>query len=164
ITGLSNSISRAVIMITVYELTELFSSRKYLLRALAISALITTLFNPAAPFQIGFQLSYSAVTAICFLYPRMKGLLRVRSALMEYIWNGLSLSICCQAATAPLAYLYFGTFPRYFMITNLAAIPITGIVMYTIPVALCLKPLRPVLFWSLSLLNRLIHTVAGMGT
>ena len=162
VTGLGNSISRAVTMITVYELTGVMQSKKDLLRALAVSAFITTLLNPSAPFQIGFQLSYSSVLATRFLFPRMKNLMQTRSGLLEAIWNTLAMSVCCQAATAPLSLLYFGTLPRYFMITNLLAIPITGIVMYTIPVALCLKSLRPILFWCLSLLNRIIHIVAGI--
>ena len=141
ISGMSKSILRAVIMISVYELSDLFGSRRDLLRALSISALITTIYDPEAPFQIGFQLSYGAMSAICFLYPKIKALLECRSALMEKIWNTVAMSLSCQAATAPLVALYFGTFPKYFLITNFVAIPLTSAAIYLAPEALITKNL-----------------------
>ena len=169
ISGMSNSILRAVIMITVYEAGELFDSDRNLLRALAISAFITTLWQPDAPFQIGFQLSYGAMAAICFIYPAVKSLLECRSALMEKVWNTVALSISCQAATAPLVWLYFGTFPRYFMITNFVAIPLTGASIYLAPIALVTKNLpflgdfsQAALHLSLRLLRTAIGIIAGL--
>ena len=51
----------------------------------------------------------------------------------RWIWNTVTLSIACQITTAPLAYMYFGTFPLYFMLTNLLTLPLTGLL---IPAAL----------------------------
>ena len=169
ISGRSNSILRAVIMITVYETGELLDSRRDLLRALAISAFITTLANPDAPFQIGFQLSYGAMAGICLIYPRLKQLLECRSAILERIWNVTALSLSCQAATAPLVLLYFGTFPRYFMITNFVAIPLTSAAIYLTPLALITKNL-PVagdvlgsaLHGTLAMLRTVIGIIAGL--
>ncbi|MBO4557584.1 MAG: ComEC/Rec2 family competence protein [Bacteroidales bacterium] len=141
VSGMSNSIMRAAIMITVYEIGEIAGSRRDLLRALAVSALIITLLDPSAPFQIGFQLSFGAMAAIRFIYPPLKSILETRSVIMEKLWNTVALSISCQAATAPLVLLYFGTFPKYFLITNLVAIPITTAGMYIAPLALVTKNL-----------------------
>lgn len=169
VSGMSNSILRAVIMISVYEAGELFDSERSLLRALAISAFLTTLWQPDAPFQIGFQLSYGAMAAICFIFPAVKGLLECRSALMEKVWNTVALSLSCQAATAPLVLLYFGTFPKYFMITNFVAIPLTASAIYLTPVALITKNLplagdflQTLLQLSLKLLRTAIHIIAGL--
>lgn len=169
ITGMSNSILRAVIMITVYEAGDLMDSRRDLLRALAISAFIITLTNPDAPFQIGFQLSFSAMAAICFVYPRVKALLQCRTAIMEKVWNVTALSISCQAATAPLVLLYFGTFPKYFMVTNFVAIPLTSASIYLTPIALITRNLPVVgdfsqaaLHMSLNLLRTAVSIIAGL--
>ena len=169
VSGMSNSILRAVIMITVYEAGELMDSRRDLLRALAISALIITLANPDAPFQIGFQLSYGAMTAICFIYPRVKSLLECRTAIMEKVWNVTALSISCQAATAPLVLLYFGTFPRYFIVTNFVAIPLTSASIYLTPIALITRNLpfvgdfsQAALHLSLNLLRTAVSIIAGL--
>ena len=169
ITGLSTSILRAVIMITIYEAGELAGSRRNLIRALAISALISTLANPNAPFQIGFQLSYGAMTGIGLVYPRLKSILECRSALMEKVWNTVALSLSCQAVTAPLVWLYFGTFPRYFLITNFVAIPLTSAAIYLTPLTLLTKNLpvagdflTSTLRLSLSLLKTVIGIIAGL--
>ena len=39
------------------------------------------------------------------------------------------MTISCQLFTAPLAWHYFHTFPRHFLLTNLLALPLTGILM-----------------------------------
>ncbi len=162
ITGLSSSILRAVIMITVYETSEMLGSRRNLLRALAISAFITTLFNPDAPFQIGFQLSYGAMAAIHLIFPKINSLLQCRSSILQKIWDTVSLSISCQLFTAPLVWLYFGTFPRYFMITNLLAIPLTSFCIYLTPVALLTKNLPVAGDFSMWLLSRTLHLMCSI--
>lgn len=130
ISGMSNSICRAVIMITVYELSQFTSGEKEGPSALSVSAIIITLIHPEAPREIGFQLSYCAVISIYTLYPRLKQLLNARTRVLKYVWNSLSISISCQLTTGVIAYLYFGTFPFYFMITNLLAIPLVGLSLY----------------------------------
>ncbi len=169
VSGLSSSICRAVTMITVYEICGVLKSDRNMLRSLAISALLICLFNPDAPFGIGFQLSFSAVTGIYFLYPRIKALLNYRSRLLGYIWNTLALSISCQAATAPLAYLYFGSFPRYFMVTNLLAIPLSSAAMWLMPITIAARnipfigvPGSKILLGIFQTLNTVISIIASL--
>ncbi len=45
------------------------------------------------------------------------------------IWNSAALSISCQLLTAPVVWLHFGTFPQYFLLTNLIAMPLTTALM-----------------------------------
>lgn len=58
---------------------------------------------------------------------------------MGRIWNIAALSISCQAFTAPVVWYHFGTFPQYFMLTNLLAIPLTTITMVTSVAAVALS-------------------------
>ena len=169
VSGLSSSICRAVTMISVYEACSVLGADRNMLRSLAISALLICLFNPDAPFGIGFQLSYSAVAGIYFLFPRMKSLLDCRSPLLGYIWNTLCLSISCQAATAPLALLYFGSFPKYFMVTNLLAIPLSSAAMWVLPITVAARnipfigvPGGWILLGILKTLNRVVSIIASM--
>lgn len=188
ITGLSASISRAVLMITFYELSGLLSGDRDGLSALAGSAFLLTLFRPEAPRDIGFQLSYSAVLSILLLHPRLSRLLHTRSRLLTRIWELLSVSLCCQATCGVLAWIYFGTFPRYFLLTTLLAIPLATAVMYAIaasvatsalaslsagilptilsPVSTALTSLssatNTALTWLLHLLNTLIRLIASL--
>lgn len=136
VSGLSPSISRAVVMITVYEISSFITAGKNGLSSLAASALLTTLFSPESPRNIGFQLSYSAVLAIHTIHPRLNGLLDTKSRLLKAVWGSLSIAISCQATCGVLGWFYFGTFPRYFLLTNLMAVPLATLVMYLI--AACL--------------------------
>jgi predicted membrane metal-binding protein len=46
------------------------------------------------------------------------------------------MSISCQLTTGPIAYAFFGTFPKYFILTNLLAAPLAGIIIpYSLAVA-----------------------------
>lgn len=39
------------------------------------------------------------------------------------------MSIACQLTTGPLAWIYFGSFPQYFILTNLLALPLVGLII-----------------------------------
>ena len=88
---------------------------------------------------------------------------------MDKLWNATSLTLSCQAATAPLVWLYFGAFPRYFLITNFVAIPLTSAAIYLTPLALATKNLpvagdflASALRLSLSLLKAVIGIIADL--
>lgn len=146
------------------------------LSALAGSALLLMLFRPESPRDIGFQLSYTAVLSILLLHPRLSGLLQTRSRLLRRVWELLSVSLCCQATCGVLAWLYFGSFPRYFLLTTLLAIPLTTLILYTSAATFAaagLSALLPMLVpissriiealhWLLHLLNTLIRLIAEL--
>ena len=80
------------------------------------------------------------MAGIAYIFPWLKGLWakpndaqtaagRIMVRAMRWIWNSTTLSISCQITTGPLAYIYFGTFPAHFMLTNLLALPLTGILI-----------------------------------
>ena len=135
ITGLSASISRAVLMISFYEISGFLSGDRDSLAALAGSAVCLLLVDPEVPRDIGFQLSYTAVLSILLFHPWLRRRLHTRSRLLRKIWELLSVSLCCQATCGVLAWVYFGSFPRYFLLTALLAIPLTTAVMYAIAAA-----------------------------
>lgn len=51
------------------------------------------------------------------------------SAAPRKIWDAAALTISCQVFTGPLAWWKFGTFPKYFLLTNLLSLPLTSVVM-----------------------------------
>lgn len=51
------------------------------------------------------------------------------SATPRKIWYAAALTISCQVFTGPLAWWKFGTFPKYFLLTNLLSLPLTSAVM-----------------------------------
>ena len=121
-TGASPSMVRAFLFITIRELSHLAGREPAPLSVLALALSIQLVLHPAVLRSVGFQLSYAAMLGIFLLFP---------------------LSLACQAFTAPLAWLYFKAFPRYFLVTNLLAIPLTTCLVPTALITLVSHPLIP---------------------
>ena len=154
-TGANDSLVRAFIFIVLGETARLTGRYNGLGQIMLASMIIQLIIFPQAIRAVGFQLSYAAIAGIAFIFPWLKGfwdraetLFRTNgdetnndkktgslmiSRPMRWIWNSAALSISCQITTGPLAYIYFGTFPMHFMLTNILALPLTGIL---IPAAL----------------------------
>ena len=135
-TGASPSITRAFLFISINETGKVLGRERdpsgVFLGALTVQLAI----NPAAITTVGFQLSYLAMAGIFFIYPALERLYPEpgggplgKADPLRRIWKAAVMSVSCQAATAPLAWHYFHSFPRYFIITNLVALPVTSAVM-----------------------------------
>ena len=135
ITGLSPSVMRASTMFTIFVIGENINRKPNSYNSLAASALFLLLFNPNNLFEVGFQLSYSAVFGILFLQPKLSKLITVNNKLLKFFWTLLTISIAAQIATFPITTFYFNQFPTYFWITNLFIIPA---VMILIPLGILL--------------------------
>lgn len=134
-TGAGASIVRAFLFILLGETAKSIGRFKSTGTILMASLLIHLTVTPEAIRDVGFQLSYAAMAGIAFIFPPLQrfwpeedGKSRVKGPL-KWIWNTAALSISCQITTGPLAYLHFGTFPVYFLLTNLIALPLTGIMI-----------------------------------
>ena len=135
-TGAGASIVRAFIFIVIGECIRL-SGRQSILRNTVMTALIIHLaIMPSAIKETGFQLSYAAILGIAFIFPWMQGFWpgdrhedAWHTRCVRWIWDSAAMSISCQIATAPLAFMYFGTFPTQFILTNLIALPLTGVII-----------------------------------
>ena len=98
--------------------------------SLAGSAFFLLLINPNNLFEVGFQLSYSAVFGIVFLQPKFEKLVIIKYKIPRFFWQLLTVSVAAQIATFPFTIYYFNQFPTYFWISNLFVIPV---VMVLIP-------------------------------
>ena len=132
-TGASPSIIRAFLFISIGETGKLLGRERDPLRVFLAALTIQLGLKPEVVTTTGFQLSYLAVLGICTVFPfldRMypEGGLGHLDPLRK-IWRAAALSVSCQVFTAPLVWVTFHTFPRYFLITNLIALPLTSAVM-----------------------------------
>ena len=129
-TGASPSITRAFLFILIGEAASLSGRRTKASKVFATALLLQLLISTESIRSVGFQLSYSAVAGIVIFYRRLSEWFpRVRKAplasLMKRIWDMAVLTLCCQVFTAPLAWYRFHSFPQFFLLTNLMAIPLT---------------------------------------
>lgn len=131
ITGFSPSTNRAAIMFSFMALGGIFERQTNTYNTLAASAFLLIFTNPFVITKVGFQLSYLAVLGIITFQPPLAKLLVFKNKLASYIWGIITVSLAAQLATAPLSIYYFNQFPNFFLLTNLVAIPLTSIILYT---------------------------------
>lgn len=131
-TGASPSIVRAFLFILIATLAHCLGRKMTLARTLFTALAIQLLARPQSILSPGFQLSYMAVLGIAVLFRPLRGLYpsaEKRRGPVGKIWDMMALSISCQIFTAPVAWLRFHSFPEYFLLTNLLAIPCTNVLM-----------------------------------
>lgn len=129
-TGAGASIVRAFLFICIRETAGICPERKSDPgRTLLCALTIQLALSPASIASIGFQLSYLAMAGITFILPWMQSWYPPSKDPVRKLWDTAALSISCQITTAPLAWWYFRTFPQYFLITNIIAMPLCSAVM-----------------------------------
>ena len=132
-TGAGPSIVRAFLFILIGEICTLSGRRRKPSRILCLALLVQLILDPGVIRSLGFQLSYLAMAGIVLLYPVLEKWYPQGSNLnpLRKIWQMAAISISCQVFTGPLAWKVFGTFPRHFLLTNLMAIPLVTVLMWT---------------------------------
>lgn len=131
-TGASPSLVRAFLFIVINETARLMHRHVPPVHVLCIALMIQLALTPAVISSIGFQMSYLAMAGIFLIYPHLKAWYPGSESgidLPRKIWNTAALTLSCQILTGPLAWLRFRTFPLYFLITNLFALPVTSLLM-----------------------------------
>ena len=126
-TGAGPSIVRAFLFITLNETLRLLPGRRREPLSILCAALTMQLaFNPMVIKSVGFQLSYLSMLGIFLFFPVLDSWYPPsgRMDLVRRIWSSAALSISCQLLTAPLAWKYFHSFPKYFLLTNIIALPL----------------------------------------
>lgn len=131
ITGLSPSVVRACIMATFVGTATLLNRHNTALNALCGSAVMILLFAPMQLFDIGFQLSYTAVAGILLMSPYLDIAYRLewRNAIAQYISGIVAVSLSAQIATIPLAAYYFHYIPLWGLLSNLLLTPLLPLVV-----------------------------------
>lgn len=158
-TGAGPSIVRAFLFITLNEISRLQPHRKKDALAILCTALLVQLcISPSVIGSIGFQLSYLAMLGIFIASPVLESWYPEGSRIdpMHKIWSSMALTVSCQLFTAPLVWVTFHTFPKYFLLTNLIALPLTEALMACSAATLSLDALG----WCPEMLKGLVDSLA----
>lgn len=133
VTGAAVPVTRAFVMASVALLGRAMEKPVDTLNTLGVAAIALLMMRPAALFEVGFQLSFSAVAALATLTPL--GLLAIRRIVPERIlsrrgvkWS-VEMTLASAAATlgtAPVLLVHFGRVPLAGLALNLLAIPLTA--------------------------------------
>jgi len=118
VTGMPPSVQRATLMCIVFVIAEAFGRKQSSMNTLAISALLILVFDPHALYDVGFQLSFLAMSGIFLLYEPIEVIWKPSNFLLKYVWQITAMSFAAQLATFPLSLYYFHQFPFYFWLVN----------------------------------------------
>ena len=168
IAGLAPSVIRSVTMFSFVAIGSHLRRSVNIYHTLLVSILLILLVEPSFLFDVGFQLSYTAVFFIIWLQPLLAALWNPKNKFSKYIWDILTVSFAAQIGTLPLSIYYFHQFPGLFFITNLLIIPMLSIIMALGVVVMILAAfniipvfLSQLLEWTIYYLNKIINTIAS---
>lgn len=133
LTGLTPSVVRAVLMVTIAEIGRMAYRRPFSLNTIAAAAFIILIVRPLDLFSVSFQLSFAATTAIVIVARKAEHYIHSREwdftkkgRIVSWIAGTIIISIAAQIGTLPLTMFYFGQMSNYFLLTNLIVLPLAA--------------------------------------
>lgn len=173
VAGAPPSMVRAFLFIALAEGASLLGRKKDLKRSLCGALTLQLAASPSVILSTGFQLSYLAMTGIAVLYPVLDSWFPAGSGgpgnPVRRLWQMMAVSISCQLFTGPLAWLRFGTWPKYFLLSNLLALPLLSLLLplsvltvLLFNAGLCPGFLPGLVDGMCTLLYRLLELIAGL--
>ena len=118
VTGGSPSVLRAAVMFSCFLIGKAIRKESSIWNVLSATAFGLLLVNPWYLFDLGFQLSFSAVAGIVFFYPRLYKQVPVMHKFLEGPIKVLLVGVAAQLGTLPLSLYYFHQFPCYFWLAG----------------------------------------------
>ena len=168
LTGMSTSVVRSAIMLTVYALLAIGHRQKMSVNTLAFTAIVMLLVSPQALFDVGFQMSFMAVFSILLFTPLFyrpfSSEYLMTHRLVKWLWGMVAVSIAAQIGVAPLIAYYFERFSCFFLLTNFIVIPAATLILYLSLTTLLIPSIGVVLASIVGLLNTTllyISTIPG---
>jgi competence protein ComEC len=151
ISGASVATQRAFLMTAVFLVAVMLDRPALTLRNVLIAALLILTLRPESLFNVSFQMSFAAATALIATYERLRGLnplgglgaglsgpagvvARAGVGLLRYAGGIGMTTMIAGLAVAPIAAFHFHTYTSYSLIGNVAAMPVVG--LWVMPAAL----------------------------
>jgi len=128
--GAAPSILRSAVMFSFIILGEALNRKSSIYNTLAASAFCLLAWNPFMLWDVGFQLSYAAVLSIVIFMRPIYYLIYIKNKALDKLWEMTAITMAAQLLTLPFVVYTFHQFPLLFFITNLAAVPLSTIILY----------------------------------
>ncbi|HEY9661809.1 MAG TPA: ComEC/Rec2 family competence protein, partial [Allocoleopsis sp.] len=129
IAGGQPSILRATVMFTFILVGKAIGRKNSIFNSIAGSAFLLLCIDPFSIFDAGFQLSYAAVLSIILFYKPIYHAISFQNKLVNNGWKLVSVTLAAQLLTFPVSLYHFHQFPVYFLLSNLVAVPLSGIIL-----------------------------------
>lgn len=124
--GAQPSVLRSAIMFTVIAIGQLASRKGSIYNTMALSAFVLLCINPFWLWDVGFQLSYTAVLSIVVFFQPIYNWFYLRNKLIDFFWKLTAVTIAAQLLTLPISIYHFHQMPLLFLLTNFIAVPLSS--------------------------------------
>lgn len=105
------------------------------------SAFLLLFLQPEWIFHVGFQLSYLAVLSIQLFQNFFKRLIYSPYKVLKPAEDLVAITLAAQILTLPVCCYYFKQLPLHLLFSNMIAIPLSTILIYTLLLLLILHPI-----------------------
>lgn len=164
--GMSVSVVRSAVMLTVYGLLSLGHREKMSVNVLAFTAILMLLWQPTWLFDIGFQLSFMAVWAILLFVPLLEDIFPASTLMthrwLKWSWGMVAVSCAAQLGVAPLIAYYFGRFATYFLFANFVVVPAAFVIIWLSLVSLAVPALAYLLLYIVKFLHVALYRITAL--
>jgi len=159
--GAQPSVVRAAVMGVVGLFGQMLGRRQAGVNSLALTAALMSLFNPWLPWDIGFQLSFTATLGLTwFADPFQQGFRRLVEGRLPESWAGwivkpvseyILFTLAAQVASFPISAVHFGRLSVTSLLSNLLILPPQPLIMIlgglTAVTGVIFPPLGQLLGW-----------------
>jgi competence protein ComEC len=155
------SVLRSAVMFTCIVAGQVLARGASIYNTLAFSAMVLLCYNPYWLWDVGFQLSYSAVLSIVIFMKPIYNWFQVNNKLLDLTWKMNAITLAAQLITLPVSIYHFHQFPLCFWLTNLVAVPLSSIILIGEILLCALSFVPPLAFETGALIGRLIKWMNG---
>jgi competence protein ComEC len=127
--GAQASVLRSAVMFSCIVIGQSLNRKSPIYNTLALSAFLLLCINPFWLWDIGFQLSYTAVLSIVLFMKPVYNWFYFPNKFIDWFWKLNAVTIAAQLLTTPISLYHFHQFPNYFLLTNFMAVPLSTIIV-----------------------------------
>ena len=128
--GASPSVLRAALAFTIDAVGKLLGRKPLSLNTLTAAGFLLLVIQPYWLWDLGFQLSFSAVLSIVLFAKPLQQFLITSHRWLHPVITLIAVTLAAQLLTTPFTLYYFQQFPLGFLLSNLLAVPLSSCILY----------------------------------
>ncbi len=125
--GAPPSAVRAAVVFSLVAGSVLLNVKHSTLNTLLVGVFAILLVRPLWIYEVGFQLSVTAVLSILLFYTPIRRLWTPPNRVLGEVWKVVAASGAAQILVTPVSIFYFHNFPLLFLFTNVLAWLLVGV-------------------------------------
>lgn len=129
VAGAPPSAVRAAVVFSLLAIGVIIGKSHTAFNTLLAATFFILLVQPMWLFAVGFQLSVVAVLSLIIFYKRILSWYHPPYKFLNFIWSSIAASLAAEILIAPLVVYYFHLLPSMFLVANVVAVMLMGIVM-----------------------------------